>query len=96
MTKGKHEPYSLDAKLCLEQLLSSAHNIHLEYETANLKDKYNRQLAYVFADEQLVQNTLVQKGYAKVKYIHTHHERYLPQLLLSQKKAQQSHLGIWH
>lgn len=96
MTYGKHEAYSKQAKQQLEQLLTEAQTIRLEYEPNNLTDKYGRHLAYVFADDTLTQAVLIEHGYAKVKYIRTHHERYLQQLLDLQSQAQKQKKGIWH
>ena len=40
----------------------------------NLKDKYNRYLAWVYTDGTLLQSELVEKGFAKVAYVYGNYE----------------------
>lgn len=74
--------------------LNQASKITLEYEEDSHKDKYNRVLAWIFVDDQLIQEDLVRKGYAQVKYIYDDY-KYVDRLLGLQEKAKQEKVGLW-
>ena len=59
------------------------------------KDKYDRLLAWVFADNELVQEKLVSIGYAEVKYIYANYT-YLDKLYKVQEAAKNKKIGIWY
>lgn len=74
--------------------LKNASRIHLEFEEGSYKDKYNRVLAWVFVDDKLLQEDLISKGYAQVKYIYDDY-KYVNQLIDLQEKAKINKIGIW-
>lgn len=74
--------------------LNQASKITLEYEEDSYKDKYNRVLAWVYVDDGLIQEDLVRKGYAQVKYIYGNY-KYVDRLLDLQEKAKQEKVGLW-
>lgn len=74
--------------------LNQASKITLEYEENSYKDKYNRVLAWVYVDDKLIQEDLVRKGYAQVKYIYDDY-KYVDRLLNLQEKAKQEKVGLW-
>ena len=77
------------------KLLSEADKIELEYDDGSEKtDKYGRTLAWVYADDRLVQMELVQQGLAEVKYIYGDYA-YTDDLQKAQKAAQADKLNIW-
>ncbi len=77
-------------------LLKEAKKIEIEYDIKALKkDKYNRELAWVYVDGKLLQDILIKKGYGQVNYI-TSDYKYLTNLCDSQKEALTSKLGIWN
>lgn len=93
-TKEK-EPYGKEASECVCKLLSEADKIELEYDDGSEKtDKYGRTLAWVYADDRLVQIELVQQGLAEVKYIYGDYA-YTDNLQKAQKAAQADKLNIW-
>ena len=93
-TKEK-EPYGKEASECVCKLLSEADKIELEYDDGSEKtDKYGRTLAWVYADDRLVQIELVQQGLAEVKYIYGDYA-YTDDLQKAQKAAQADKLNIW-
>lgn len=93
-TKEK-EPYGKEASECVCKLLSEADKIELEYDDGSEKtDKYGRTLAWVYADDRLVQMELVQQGLAEVKYIYGDYA-YTDDLQKAQKAAQADKLNIW-
>ena len=93
-TKEK-EPYGKEASECVCKLLSEADKIELEYDDGSEKtDKYGRTLAWVYADDRLVQIELVQQGLAEVTYIYGDYA-YTDDLQKAQKAAQADKLNIW-
>lgn len=52
-------------------LLMEAETIELEFDTAsNQRDQYDRLLAWIFVDDQLLQLQLVKQGMAQVAYLY--------------------------
>lgn len=90
------EEYGKNASEYTCKKLKEANNIKLEYETNLYKfDKYDRLLAWVFVDDNLLQEELVKIGYAKVRYIYAKYT-YLDKLLETQKIAKQEKNGLWY
>ena len=76
-------------------LLTNAKEIKLEYEPdINNKDKYGRTLAWVTIDGTLLQEYLVEKGYAKVAYLYDEY-KYNDILKEKEKLAQEEGVGVW-
>lgn len=93
-TKEK-EPYGKEASSKVCQLLKNANQIMLEYDDEGTKyDKYNRVLAWVWADDKLVQKVLVQEGLAEVKYLYGDYQ-YNDELKKLEKQAKEKQLSIW-
>lgn len=90
----QEQPYAQEAKKRLEELLTKANKISVSFEKSQRVDKYGRLLAYVFVDEQLVQETLVKEGYARVAY-YKGNERYYKVLTVTETYAKQHRLKIW-
>lgn len=88
------EPYGKEASKMTCSLLKNAKEIKLEYEENNLTDKYDRLLAWVWVDGELLQHKLVAEGYAEVKYIYGEY-KYTEQLEAMQEYAKQQKKGIW-
>ncbi len=77
-------------------LLKNAQKIEVEYDAkAQEKDKYNRDLAWVYVDGKLLQETLIKKGYGQVNYVNSDY-KYLDDLCSSEKSAITNKLGIWN
>ena len=76
-------------------LLTNAKEIKLEYEPdINNKDKYGRILAWVTIDGTLLQEHLVEKGYAKVAYLYDDY-KYNDIIKEKEKIAQEEEVGVW-
>ena len=58
-------------------------------------DKYGRYLAWIFVDDQLLQEKLVQKGYAKVAYLYGDY-KYTDTLQQAERKAKTDKIGLWN
>lgn len=75
--------------------LTNAKEIKLEYEKdINNKDKYGRVLAWVFVDGTLLQENLVEKGYAKVAYLYDDY-KYNDVIKEKEKIAKENKVGLW-
>ena len=75
--------------------LTNAKEIKLEYEKdINNKDKYGRVLAWVFIDGNLLQENLVEKGYAKVAYLYDDY-KYNDVIKEKEKIAKENKVGLW-
>lgn len=89
------EPYGNVASEYTCTVLSNAKEITLEYDSKSDKmDKYGRILAYVYADNKLLQKSLVEKGYAKVDYLYSDY-KYAKELLEIESIAKENKIGIW-
>lgn len=76
--------------------LTNAKKIELEYDEKSDKfDKYDRLLAWVFVDNKLLQEKLVELGYAKVAYLYDDY-KYTDNLKKKQELASAKSLGIWN
>ena len=65
------EPFAEDAKLFVCNELKNAKKIEIEYDkNSNKTDKYDRHLVWVFVDGELLQDLIIQNGYAKVHYLY--------------------------
>ena len=84
-----------EAKEFVCEMLSQAERISLEYDNnSDREDKYGRTLAWIWLDDKLLQELLLEKGLAKVDYIYDEY-LYIPYLCQVEKKAQKEQLGIW-
>ena len=93
-TKTK-EPYGKEASEYVCDILTNANTIELEYDDgSDTLDKYGRTLAWVYADDVLLQRELVQRGLAEVKYIYGDYA-YTEELKTLEKEAKKEKLNIW-
>ena len=65
------EKYGKEASEYTCTLLTNANKIEIEYDSNSDKlDKYDRHLVWVFVDNKLLQEKLLEKGYANIEYIY--------------------------
>lgn len=77
------------------KLLSRASSIKLQYDPKSDKvDKYDRVLAWVYVDGELLQKELVSKGYAEVKYVYDDY-LYSKELKDLENISKEKKLGMW-
>lgn len=89
------QSYGREASNYTEELLVNANEIILEFDPkSDEKDKYGRILAWVWIDEELLQQKLVAQGYAKVEYIYGDY-LYLEILKQAEQDAKNKKIGIW-
>ena len=92
--KKKKEPFGKDAADFTCNSLKKARLISLEYDKKNKKDKYGRDLAWIFYDGKLLQEELVRRGYAEVAYVYGKYS-YTDRIKDEQNKAKVAKIGIW-
>ena len=93
-TKGV-EYYGKEASDYTCNLVTNAKKIELEYDDNSDKtDKYDRLLAWVFVDGELLQEKLIEGGYAKIAYLYDDF-KYTSILQEKQELTSAKNLGIW-
>lgn len=91
----KTEAYGKEASTYTCDTLTNAKEIKLETDPSSDKeDVYGRLLAWVFVDGTLLQNSLIEKGLAKVDYLYGDY-KYTKMLQDTQEIAKQNKIGIW-
>ena len=76
--------------------VTNAKKIKLEYDQNSDKmDKYDRLLAWVFIDDVLLQEELVENGYAKLAYLYDDY-KYTDSLEQKQELASIKEIGVWN
>ncbi len=89
------EPYGNQARDYTCNLLTNAKTITIQmdpYEDDH--DQYDRLLAWIWVDGQLLQAKLIQQGYAEVKYV-KQPNLYSSQLYQLQDLMKNEKIGIW-
>ena len=89
------EEYGKQASEFTCNALSSAKSIRLEFEEGNDRDKYGRLLAWVFVDDSLLQEDLVENGLAEVAYIYDDY-KYTYKLDSAQRSAKNNKINLWN
>lgn len=92
-TVGEEEGGKVASEYTCE-LLSNADVLYLEYEEGNKTDVYDRTLAWIFIDDELIQEKLVREGYGEVAYIYGDY-KYTDLLYEAQDNAKANEYGIW-
>ena len=89
------QPYGKEASRYTKEKLKSATKIELEYDAnASKTDKYGRHLAWIWVDDVLLQEELINNGLAKT-YMLQDNYTYAWVLQEKQENAKESHVGVW-
>lgn len=89
------EAWGKEASDFTKEKLENATKIELEFDSsADEKDKYNRYLAWIWVDDELLQNSLVESGLAE-NYMLKNNYKYAGILQESEENAKNNKLGIW-
>lgn len=89
------EEWGKEASDFSKDKLENATKIELEFDSsADEKDKYDRYLAWIWVDDELLQNLLVQNGLAET-YMLQNNYKYAGMLQESEEVAKNNKLGIW-
>jgi len=91
----KVETFGKEASNYTCESLTNAKEIRLEYDNdSDKEDKYGRRLAWIFVDDILLQEKLIELGYAKVAYLYGDYE-YTARLQEVEEKAKVNKIGVW-
>jgi micrococcal nuclease len=89
------EAFGDEAKDFTCSALKDARSIKLQYDPkSDQTDKYGRVLAWVFVDDDLLQEKLVTEGLAEIKYVYADY-LYTDSLKALEEVAKNAHRGIW-
>ena len=89
------EAWGKEASDFTKDKLQNANKIELEFDSSSdEKDKYDRYLAWIWVDDELLQNLLVENGLAE-NYMLQNNYKYAGILQESQEIAKNNKLGIW-
>lgn len=92
----KVEYYGKEASNFTCEKVKNAKSIEIEYdENSDKEDKYDRLLVWLFVDDKLFQEQLVENGYAKVAYLYGDY-KYTKDLEDAQEIAKKNNIGIWN
>ena len=90
------EPYGKEASEYTCNSLKSAKEIKIELDPNSDKyDKYDRLLAWIFVDDKLLQEELINLGYGKVAYLYGDY-KYTIRLQKDEAIARANKIGIWY
>lgn len=93
--KKEVEYYGKEASDYTCNVLKKANKVELEFdENSDKLDKYDRLLAWVFIDDKLLQESLVEGGYAKVAYLYGDY-KYTTKLQELQEITSSKNIGVW-
>ena len=89
------EVWGKEASDFTKEKLENVTKIELEFdEVADEKDKYDRYLSWIWIDDELLQNLLVENGLAE-NYMLQNNYKYAGMLQESEENAKNNKLGIW-
>ena len=92
---NKIEAYGKEASNYTCNILTNAKKIEIEYDNNSDKfDKYDRHLVWVFVDDTLLQEKLLEEGLAEIKYIYGDY-KYLDELKKVESTAKKNKVGMW-
>lgn len=92
---GTPEPYAVEAADRVRELLTAADMIEVEFDVGPMTDDYDRYLAYIYADGEMVNEILVREGLAEVRYANPPNTSHLDLLEEAETAARQENAGIW-
>ena len=93
--KKAEEKFGKEASEFTCNSLKNAENIIIETDpNAQEKDKYDRSLAWIWVDNELLQKKLIENGYAQVAYVYKDY-KYVKNLCAIQSDAKKNKLNVW-
>lgn len=93
--KKPEQPFGKEASKRAEMLLENAEIIEIEYDVGDRTDAYDRDLAYIYADGEMLQSILVEEGLAVVDYVYPPNDKYASKLTQKEESAKEQSLGVW-
>lgn len=93
---GDPAPFAQEAKEMNETYLKEADQVYIELDVGPPTDNYNRILAYVYSDDVLMNEALLEEGLARVRYVNPPNNSYETLLREAEDRAQNESLNIWN
>lgn len=88
-------PYAEEAKQFTTAIMEEAADVKILFDKGPETDDYGRLLTYVFVDDVLLQELLLQEGYATVRYVNKPNNTLESELRDIQKEAEKQKLNVW-
>lgn len=88
------QPFGKDASNYTKNALKKG-NVSIAFDKGEVKDQYDRYLAYVFVGRDSLQGLLLEKGLGVVRYINAGGDTYQKDFLNFQDKAKSVSAGAW-
>ena len=90
-----HDPYAKDAAAYTKKVLEAADEIILERDqSAGEHDRYDRLLAHVWVDGELLSWSLILNGLATTRYYHDDY-KYHDEINAAENWAKENNIGLW-
>lgn len=90
------EPYGKEASVFVENKLTNAKIIELETNLdGDQYDKYDRLLAWVFVDKELLQVDIAKNGYVKKYYDYGYDYTYKEEIIKANEEAKKNKVGMY-
>lgn len=89
------QPFGKEASDRNDELLKSAKQVYLMLDVGPPADQYDRVLAYIYADDVLVAEQLLEEGFATVRFVNPPNNSYEARFRDAQEAAKQAGLNIW-
>ncbi|MFY4774469.1 thermonuclease family protein [Metabacillus sp. RGM 3146] len=89
------QPFGPEASDFTKKTLYEGRSIQIEPGIGGGRDKYGRLLAYIYINNKMFNEMLLEKGLARVAYVYPPNTQYVDQFYAIQKKAQKKAIGIW-
>lgn len=89
------QPFGKEASDRNDQLLKQAKQVYLMSDKGQPVDQYGRVLAYIYADDVLVAEQLLEEGFATVRFVNPPNNSYEARFRDAQEAAKQAGLNIW-
>jgi micrococcal nuclease len=87
------QPWGLEAHTFTEQFVEGR-SVRLEFDKER-HDKYGRVLAYVYADQKLLNEELIRAGLGRAILNHPYRKAMKRRFRNAEKEARRAHRGIW-
>lgn len=88
------QPFGREASNFAKEMMPEGSKVHIELDVGE-RDKYGRLLAYIWIEQKMFNELLLEKGLARVAYVYAPNTKYVDRFYEVQQKAQQQEIGIW-
>ncbi|MFB5660454.1 thermonuclease family protein [Alteribacillus sp. HJP-4] len=88
------QPYGPEASAYVKERLPAGEAVEIEVDTTT-RDHYDRFLAYVWHDGDMLNESLIEEGFARVAYVYEPNTRHEQAFRDIEKEAKEEDKGIW-